>query len=368
MFPDQPWNPELVDFTTLPAGATPNDRVVSYDDAGAPLYETFNGQRYAISYAPTQGGSRLRAFGNALATDPWGTAKGVGNALASSAWNAFTAPGRAAAGEPVTYGDALDTMGLIATGGIGNAVVAAPKSLASTRATLYNLPTSSEVGNVLGRSGSGGLDVDGRPLVARHVVGRTESGVGERSLAPAVLDEIAERYAGGPFAAVPQSRLPKGAVGAVTTTRYSGIPSDPRFLKTLNPNQAERVMGHEGGHIIDEIAGRIPTAGLSDELQGLYHYGVAGQFRETKRTLPQHSGYKGDDIPREYMAEAIRQYMAAPDTMKAKFPNTAKAIRKWVNENPRLMNFIQFNSMAGAAYGLGGGLENETRNYLAGSG
>lgn len=84
-------------------------------------------------------------------------------------------------------------------------------------------------------------------------------------------------------------------------------------------------------------------------------------------------GYRGEDVPRERMAEAIRQYMTAPDTMKQRFPKTAAAIRTAVNANPRLMDLIQFNSLAGlglagASYGMtpGAAEADEIQNYLGG--
>jgi len=54
--------------------------------------------------------------------------------------------------------------------------------------------------------------------------------------------------------------------------------------------------------------------------------------------------YKGDDIPREWMAEAIRLYMANPSYLKEAAPKTAEAIRKAVNRNPETRRIIQFNT------------------------
>ena len=46
------------------------------------------------------------------------------------------------------------------------------------------------------------------------------------------------------------------------------------------------------------------------------------------------------------MAEALRAYMADPNYLKTVAPKTAAAIRKFVNDNPRLNKVIQFNSVA----------------------
>jgi len=49
-------------------------------------------------------------------------------------------------------------------------------------------------------------------------------------------------------------------------------------------------------------------------------------------------------MPREYMAEAIRAYMADPNYIKTVAPQTAARIRQYVNSEPRLNHVIQFNS------------------------
>jgi hypothetical protein len=58
---------------------------------------------------------------------------------------------------------------------------------------------------------------------------------------------------------------------------------------------------------------------------------------------PEHFGYRGSDVQRELIAEAIRAYMADPNYLKTVAPETAKAIRAAVNNNPRLNRTIQFN-------------------------
>ena len=104
---------------------------------------------------------------------------------------------------------------------------------------------------------------------------------------------------------------------------------------------------HEIGHMIDELAGSIPTAGLNTELRQVYNTLTTGRERTRNLTGPQHLGYRSDDVPRELMAEAIRAYMADPNYLKTVAPRTAAAIRAAVNSNPRLAPFIQFNSLAG---------------------
>ena len=98
--------------------------------------------------------------------------------------------------------------------------------------------------------------------------------------------------------------------------------------------------------MIDDLAGKIPTAGLSNELRPLHNTLNTGQERGRNLTGPQHFGYGDDDIPREYIAEAIRAYMADPNYTKTVAPKTAARIREFVNSHPRLNKVIQFNSVA----------------------
>lgn len=112
------------------------------------------------------------------------------------------------------------------------------------------------------------------------------------------------------------------------------------------------MLGHEVGHVIDEVAGQIPTAGLNTELRGVYNTLGTGRERSTNLMGPQHLGYGGDEIPRELMAEALRAYMADPNYLKTVAPKTAAAIRKAVNAHPTLSKIVQFNAAMGALGGL----------------
>jgi hypothetical protein len=68
-----------------------------------------------------------------------------------------------------------------------------------------------------------------------------------------------------------------------------------------------------------------------------------------KPFTPQVLGYKGEEISREYMVEAIRAYMADPNYLKTVAPKTAAAIRAAVNAHPALSKIVQFNTIAGLA-------------------
>jgi hypothetical protein len=68
------------------------------------------------------------------------------------------------------------------------------------------------------------------------------------------------------------------------------------------------VASHEIGHVIDQVVGEVPTHGLHAELRQLYSTLNTGHERTTHLTGPQHQGYSGESIPREFMAEAVRAY------------------------------------------------------------
>jgi len=101
-------------FFSLPVGANPDrDQRVGTDELGRPVYRAGNGQQYALgeTYRPqreTEAGSLARVR------------ETIGNLIrgaVDSAVSGVTAPARAARGEPVTYGDALETAGMAQLGG-----------------------------------------------------------------------------------------------------------------------------------------------------------------------------------------------------------------------------------------------------------
>lgn len=117
-------------------------------------------------------------------------------------------------------------------------------------------------------------------------------------------------------------------------------------------------MAHETAHAIDynTFGQKIPTDGLQKELAQLYS-DLNSSMRVAPGKIgatPQINGYRGDDVSREYMAEAIRAYMRDPNYIKTVAPKTAARIREYVNTNPNLNRVIQFNSAGGGL--LGGGL------------
>jgi hypothetical protein len=134
--------------------------------------------------------------------------------------------------------------------------------------------------------------------------------------------------------------------GRTIVDRITGQPTNIYLRSNLTPRELPRVYGHELSHTVDEVAGPIPTAGLDRELRRVYNTLNTGQERTRHLTGPQHLGYRGDDVPRELMAEAIRGYMADPNYLKTVAPKTAARIRELVNAHPTLSKTIQFNMLA----------------------
>ncbi|WP_340109424.1 hypothetical protein [Pikeienuella sp. HZG-20] len=124
----------------------------------------------------------------------------------------------------------------------------------------------------------------------------------------------------------------------------------------MSDKEYPRVLSHEVGHAIDDLAGEIPRNGLSRELSQVYsdlNNPFAGQGSRPRGFGPEALGYSKNDAPHEMMAEAIRAYMVDPNHIKSVAPKTAARIRKYVNENLRIAKAIQFNSIA-AALAAGG--------------
>jgi hypothetical protein len=105
-----------VDFFSLPMDANPErDEIVGEGDFG-PVYQTVRGQRYQIRPTSTE---------RSYESDP-GTldrvaevGRGAIEGAVDSAISGATAPARAARGEDMTYGDALETAGMAQVGGAG---------------------------------------------------------------------------------------------------------------------------------------------------------------------------------------------------------------------------------------------------------
>lgn len=209
-------------------------------------------------------------------------------------------------------------------------------------------------------------DIDGNPLTARYVAGRTVVGGGDEAIPETELDALSEAIFGSRISPVARREIG----GDSGRFQVGAGPDGPEyrlyFANDLSDAQIPRVGAHELSHGIDYLAaGRhgIPDDEIKRELAGVYDtLNNPNRSRDGaeaaswgQRARPQDFGYKGADIPAEHMAEAVRAYMADPNYLKTVAPKTAARIREYVNSNPRLNKIIQFNANAptGAAIPLG---------------
>jgi hypothetical protein len=271
---------------------------------------------------------------------------------------------------------ALELQGLLGLGPAGSAAKAANslKSLESRSAEIYAPPVRPQRsfeadyphGARADQAGNLTQDIEGRPLIAEHVVGRRMVGGGDQSLTPSQFATVAERSIGTRPEAITARELGRGKVGAYRVGRGKNGPErDIVVLNSLSPDEYAMIVAHEIGHMVDDLAGKfvrfdkgipvnaIPQAGIKEELKRIYNdlnnsrreYGNPSEpARYGQPMRPEQAGYKNLDVPPEYMAEAIRAYMANPNYIKTVAPKTAAAIRKAVNNNPRLNRIIQFNA------------------------
>lgn len=192
--------------------------------------------------------------------------------------------------------------------------------------------------------------IEGVPLTAQNVAGRrtmdNHGSFPDRGLDAKAIESIGTGVRGAQFLGVPPSRLDRNTVGT-----YDPRTGKVQYNNSLSTAQQGIVKAHEVGHIIDEIAGSIPTKGLDTQLRDIYHTLYEGKERKTLRTGPEHFKYKPPAVRGELMAEAMRAYLQDPNYMKSVAPKVAAAIRKAVNTNPDLNKWIQFNTLAGVAGG-----------------
>lgn len=199
-------------------------------------------------------------------------------------------------------------------------------------------------------------DIDGRPLTAKYVAGRRTLGGMDEAIPPAELDALSASLFGSPPDYVTSRALHSGDVGRYRNMAGPDGPErDISVLGSLPQPVRERVLAHEVGHGIDDLAGfryGIPDDGLKRQVGGVYNtLNNPNRSRDGleaatwgKSARPQDFGYRGDDIRAEHMAEAIRAYMTDPNYLKSVAPETAKRIREHVNGNARLSREIQFNA------------------------
>lgn len=171
-------------------------------------------------------------------------------------------------------------------------------ALASRSANLYNPPVKNPRpfdyprGARTDATGRLTHDIEGRPLVADRVVGRRVVGGEDEAFPASQLDALAAATTGRASEVIPQAALGRD-LGRARFHRHTREPLGIELSAILTPKQAPPVLGHELGHVIDEMAGQIPTAGLNAELRQVYNTINTGRERTRNLTGPQHLGYRG---------------------------------------------------------------------------
>ena len=206
--------------------------------------------------------------------------------------------------------------------------------------------------------GSGNLTqtVDGQPITARYVVGRRALQQPDVALTPPGINAISEGLLGAtPTPVVARSRFIGRDAGRLTTGA-DPTTGDPAFNLVFDKNLPSGVrddtIAHEVAHGINYLAGTIPQDGIKRELGQVYHTLNSPQPMSAGLSTPQNLyGYINAQAPGELMAESIRAYMQDPNYLKTAAPGVAARVRDYVNANPRLRDWIQFNSLAGLTAG-----------------
>lgn len=133
---------------SLPVGANPEmDEVVGWDELGRKMYRSPFGVQYYIE-TQQQGprGSVIKGAYNALRQDPMGAVGGFATNALGGMWNAVETPLNALRGQPVTYGDAMNSAGLVSLGGVG---MTAPAGALRSGAVRTARETADEVLDML---------------------------------------------------------------------------------------------------------------------------------------------------------------------------------------------------------------------------
>jgi len=202
-------------------------------------------------------GDTARAVRN---LDPWGTLAGVGYmglGLLSAVVPPLRQPGKIAA------------------------PARTPVQNASKSANIYDPPTmpqrllEADYPKGVKADATGRLthDIEGRPLTAERVVGRSVVGGDDVALPQAELNPLAESLTGRR----PKSVAPREISG--DAGRYvegwdpvTGAKTRAIFLnRELAADQAPRVLGHETGHVISRLAADIPIEGIETDLRRVYN-------------------------------------------------------------------------------------------------
>ncbi|HET6407934.1 MAG TPA: hypothetical protein VFG14_08640, partial [Chthoniobacteraceae bacterium] len=282
------------------------------------------------------------------------------------AWSGFTLPGDVVSGKVDPMSEegrrrALDAAGMAVTGNIAAGLLRKPRGLVAAAKEMEHDPPKYPQrpfeadypnGATADETGRLQFDIDGRPLTARYVTGRTRAGLPDRALSAEELAGVVEGRTGRGVERGDRGQI-DGAAGGTYFDLNDGSPVKVVLADDLHPNDVPRVLGHETGHVIDQTAGNIPTAGIEDHLRQNYDTLYTGNNPGSRQIGPEALGYPGEQVPQELMAEAIRAYLTDPNYLKTVGPEIAVRIRAFVNEHPKLKDIIQFNAFPAGVIGAG---------------
>ena len=342
---------------------------VDYMDRGGLLGTSF-------SMLPSETQASLRPWAGMLNPLEWTPSAGIRDAVQASA-------DTARAVRNLDPWGTLAGVGYMGLGLLGAAIpplrqplkiaasARAPMQNASKSAMIFDPPTrpprpfEADYRKEARADASGRLthDIEGRPLTADRVVGRSVVGGDDVTLPPAELDPLATSLTGRSPENVAPSKL-QGDAGRYIEERdpVTGFKKRAIFLnRDLAASESGRVLGHEVGHAIAKrAAASIPTAGMIQDLRRIYNdlntspwdwrmqrSAKTGEPVERRYwTSPESRGYPAKDVNHELWAEAIRAYMSNPNYLKATSPKVAARIRQYANPNPQTNRYILFNTLA----------------------
>lgn len=212
-------------------------------------------------------------------------------------------------------------------------------------------------GAIVDENGNLRHDIDGREFITDVIAGRRR--LGEKDVG--LTGDQVRRILGNlnvHITKVPRDSIRKRGLGQYwpdwdppgRIDIWEGLPDD----------QADVVLGHEFGHLVDRMLGYPVTRGLDDELDTIYSENKTGQLNPPHRVHPRDEGYREDEYRGEKMAEAIRTQIFLPNTIKTIAPKTAALLRAEINTHPILSKLFQVNGIpvgilagAGAAAMMG---------------
>lgn len=207
-------------------------------------------------------------------------------------------------------------------------------------------------------------DIDGRPINPDAiVVGRRDMGGPDEAVAAtqAQVDAVSERLLGTRPEAIARREIGGDHGRFVRTSLPDGETGYNVLVARDLPDASKvQVSAHELGHGLDYFTAGdrgISTKGHLNSFKNAYndlnnpyeHMRRKNPNKEIKKNFQvEPSSYKAQDVPGEYVAEALGWYMRDPNSFKAFNPGLAAYLRAQVNTSPAASR-VHLNSLAAPA-------------------